>query len=418
MRKLLLTLTLTGSLGLSAHAEDIAITNGELHTMSDQGIIEGGTLLISGDKITAIGTDIPVPEGYRVIDAQGKPVTPGLFDGISSIGLSEVTLSAGIEDDEAADTRLKIAPDASYAFNPENTFVPSTRIAGVTRSAASMKVTNSFFAGQGALVHFGLGPDHIVRPRAFLFADLQEKGANKAGGSRAALWVELGAAIKEADSLTPSGQTWAGGQDGPLYNRIDLEALRPALQGRIPLIVRVNKTADIRQVLALKAARPEMKLVIFEGTEAWRVADELAAAEIPVILHPLDNLPEDFNRIGTSIENATRLHAAGVTIAFTSWGRNERHLSARLLAGFAGNAVAHGVDRETALAAITRVPAEIYGVAAEVGTLSVGKDADVVVWSGDPLEVMEAPTTVLIRGDDIPLVSRQTLLRDRYRTLP
>lgn len=417
MKNILSAILLAFGLTAASHAEKTAITNGQLHTI-DAGVIENGTLLLEDGKITGVGTNITVPVDARVIDAKGKPVTPGLFDAISSLGLSEVTLSAGIEDDEARTSRLKIAPDASFAFNPDNTYIPSTRISGVTRTATSMKVTGSIFAGRGAIVDMGLGPDHMTRPRAFLFADLGEKGGNNAGGSRAASWVELYAALKEADNLISHPRNhWQGGKGETLFSRVDLEALLPAAQGDVPFIIHVERKADILNVIKLKQNRPQLRIALYGATEAWRVADELAAAGIAVLVHPLANLPRDFNKIGATMENASRLQDAGVKIAITSWGRRYRHYSARLLPHFAGNAVANGLTRDEAMHAITLGPAEIYGVSDRLGSLTVGKEADVVIWSGDPLELMEAPTMVIIRGKEIPLVSRQTMLRDRYREI-
>lgn len=401
----------------TASAETIAITNGKLHTMGPLGTIDG-TLLIEGNTITAVGTNIAIPQGARVIDAGGKPVTPGFFDALTSIGLSEVTLSAGIEDDEAKTSRFVIAPDASFAFNPDNSFIPSTRIDGVTRAAISMKITKQIFAGRGAIVQLGYGPDHITRPRAFIYADLGEKGGSNAGGSRAVAWVELYAALRETDNLTTQPRNhWQGGNDQPLYSHIDLEALQPAVQGEIPLIIHVNRVADIRRVIELKKNRPAMKIVIYQGSEAWRIAAELAEASVPVLVHPFDNLPANFNMISTTMENAARLQKAGVKIAITSWGPRQRNFYPRLLPQLAGAAVANGLDWDEALKAVTVSPAEIYGISDRVGTLAQGKEADVVIWSGDPFEVMEVATHVIIQGDEIPLVSRQTRLRDRYRTV-
>lgn len=397
----------------------IAITNGTIHTVGPQGTLQGGNLIISDGRIVSVGTNVAIPEGARVIDAKGKPVTPGLFDALTSIGLSEVTLSAGIEDDEARTSRLVIAPDASMAFNPENTFIPSTRIEGITRAAITMKVTNDIFAGQGTLVHFGITPDHITRPRAFVFAHLGERGGINAGGTRAAAWVEFNAALREAENLvTQPRNHWQGGKGEPLFSRIDLEALLPAVQGEVPLIIQVNRVPDIRRVLDLKKSRPTMRIVLYQATEAWRVAAEIAAAKVAVLLHPLDNLPADFNRIDATMENAARLQAAGVQIAITSWGPGKDNYDARLLPQQTGIAVANGLPWDEALKAVTLAPAEIYGQSDRVGTLEVGKDADVVVWSGDPFEVMEKATHVFIRGEDVPMISRQSLLRDRYRTLP
>lgn len=402
----------------TASAETIAITNGTLHTMGPQGTITKGTLLIEDGRITAIGTEVTVPSDARVIDAKGQPVTPGLFDALTSIGLSEVTLSAGIEDDETRTSRLVIAPDASFAFNPANTFIPSTRIEGITRAAISMKITNRIFAGQGALVHFGTSADLVTRPRGFIFAHLGERGGINAGGSRAAAWVEFNAALREADNLmTQPRNHWEGGKNEPMFAHVDLEALLPAVQGEIPLIIQVNRVADIRRVLDLKTARPAMRIVLYQATEAWHVAAELAEAGIAVLVHPLDNLPSDFNRIHTTMENAARLQAAGVKIAFTSWGPSRRNFGPSLLPQFAGVAVANGLAWEEALKAMTIAPAQIYGVSDRIGTLAPGKEADVVIWSGDPLEVMEHAVHVFIQGEEIPMVSRQTLLRDRYRHL-
>jgi imidazolonepropionase-like amidohydrolase len=402
-----------------ALAADVVIKNALLYTMSRTGTIENGTLVIEGNKITAIGADVEYPFGNITIDADGKPVTPGFFDALSSLGLSEVTLSAGLEDDEAKTSRLVIAPDASYAFNPHNSFVPSTRIAGVTRTATSLKVTKSIFAGQGAIVHFGKGPNSVTHPRAFIFVDLDEKGGKYAGGSRAAAWVELTSALRESDNLVSQMRNyWNGGKNEPLYNQVDLEALLPAAQGEIPLLIHVNRLADIRRVIDLKKKRPAMRLVIFGGAEAWRAARDLAKTDIAVLVHPYANLPASFNKIATTSKNAKRLSDADVKIAFTSWGRRQRHFNASLLPQMAGNAVANGLSRNEALLAVTRAPAEIFGISDQVGTLEVGMDADVVIWSGDPFEVMEEPTHVIIQGEVLPLVSRQTRLRDRYRTLP
>lgn len=405
------------TLAPGAVAEVTAITNGKIHTVGPLGTIDGGTVLIEEGRIVSVGADVSVPEGATIIDAEGKPVTPGFFDALTSIGLSEVTLSAGIEDDEARTSRLLIAPDASFAFNPENTFVPSTRADGVVRAATSMKLTKSIFAGLGAVVHLGL-KDHVERPRAFIFADLGERGGYFAGGSRGAAWVEFHAALRETDNLTTQPRNhWEGGEDGPLYLHIDLEALQPAVQGEIPLVIQVNRVADIRQVIKLKRKRPAMRIVLYRATEAWRIADELAEAGIPVLVHPFDNLPARFSEIAATLENAALLNAAGVKIAIVSWGRRQRNFGPRLLPQHAGNAIANGLDWDDALKAVTLAPAEIYGISDRTGSLEPGKDADIVIWSGDPFEVMEIATRVFIKGEDIPLVSRQSRLRDRYRTL-
>ena len=179
-----------------------------------------------------------------------------------------------------------------------------------------------------------------------------------------------------------------------------------------PVVATVHRASDIQATVRL-AQEFDLKLVIAGGAEAWIVADELAAAEVPVILDPLENLPSRFETLGATLHNAARLHTAGVKIAFSV---AESH-NARNMRQGAGNAVAYGLAPTAALEAMTINPATIFGVADVSGSLEPGKDADLVIWSGDPLEVTTAADRVFIRGRDIPMVSRQTLLRDRYSEL-
>jgi imidazolonepropionase-like amidohydrolase len=187
------------------------------------------------------------------------------------------------------------------------------------------------------------------------------------------------------------------------------------IRGAGVFVFDVDRAADIRQVLAL-AAREKLRIAIAGGAEAWRVADELAAAHVPVILDPLEDLPGSFDSIGATLENAARLNQAGVKVTFTldfPDHESEPH-NVRKLRQTAGNAVAHGLPWDAALAGLTRVPAEIFGVADRFGTIERGRRANLVVWSGDPLEVTTFPTHVFIDGALQPQRSRQTELRDRY----
>jgi imidazolonepropionase-like amidohydrolase len=195
--------------------------------------------------------------------------------------------------------------------------------------------------------------------------------------------------------LTPSGR----------------QVLLEFLQGSGPFVFDVDRAADIRQVLAL-AQREKIRAVIRGGAEAWRVAPELAAAKVAVILDPLENLPYSFDGLGATLENAARLHAAGVTLAF-SMRSPEVHDAGRLRQ-VAANAVAHGLPWPAALAAITRTPAEIFGVADRHGSLARGRVADLVLWSGDPIEVTSHAELVITGGAVQSQVSRHTELRDRY----
>jgi imidazolonepropionase-like amidohydrolase len=192
-------------------------------------------------------------------------------------------------------------------------------------------------------------------------------------------------------------------------SRIDLEALVPVVQGKTPLLVRVERAADIRQVL--KLAREQNVKVILEGAaEGWMVADEIAAAGVGVILDSLVNLPESFEVLGARLDNAARLDKAGVTIAIIG-SRDVNNL--RQARFNAGTAVAYGLPYQAAIRAISANPAKIWGLG-DVGSLAVGKSADLVVWNGDPLETTTWPTAVFIAGVEQPASARAFELRDRY----
>ena len=227
------------------------------------------------------------------------------------------------------------------------------------------------------------------------------------GGSRAAQFMLLQQAINEVrapKSLLPNDQR--------LLTPAGRQALLEYLDGRAgPVVFEVNRAADIRQIIAF-ARREKLRAVIKGGVEAWRVAPELAAAHIPVLLNPLDDLPADFDAVGATLDNAARLNHAGVQIGF-SLDDSQPH-NIRKVRQTAGIAAAHGLPVEAALAALTSSPAEIFGVADTNGSLARGRPADLVLWSGDPLEVTSLADRVFIAGQSQTMQSRQTLLRDRY----
>ena len=194
-------------------------------------------------------------------------------------------------------------------------------------------------------------------------------------------------------------------------SRADLEALIPVAEGRMPLIITVSRAADILQVLRL-AEEEGLKVILDGAEEGWLVADQIAAAGVPVLLNPLANLPGNFERRAARMQNAAALDAAGVVIAIKG---NEGSIHrARETRYNAGNAVSHGLSYEAAIAAITANPARIFGMDGQFGALRPGAAADVVIWSGDPLEPLSQPVAIFINGVEQPLESRPFLLRDRY----
>lgn len=421
---LLAALTMTSY----AHAENIAIVGGEVHTMTSQGVIENGTVLLSDGLIDSVLANGDVPDGYRVIDASGKVITPGFIGALTSLGLVEVSSSSGVVDASIEITPISktgAALDVQYAINPDSSLIAITRLEGITSAATTLNRSDYLFGGQGAVINleghrldgnsanaseFKSGQTPVLKSGAFMTVDAGSDGAELSGGSRASLWVMLDKVFEEAkqasDNLSPE-KSWYG-----INSRLDVAALKRVVAGDMPLFMRADRAADIRQVIAFKDRHSSINVVLVHGVEAWRVAKELAGANIPVIIDPEYNLPGGFDQMGATLTNAARLHEAGVEIAI---GMDTHNI--RLAAQHAGNAVANGLPHETGLASLTSVPAKILGLEKEVGSLRQGARADVVIWSGDPLEVTEAAESIFIGGKAIKMESRQTKLRDRYMSL-
>jgi imidazolonepropionase-like amidohydrolase len=409
------------ALGLAAPArpETIAIVNAHIYTLGPAGEIASGVVVVSGGRIAAVGATAPIPAGARVIDAKGGIVTPGLV--ATNTPLSTVEIAEGVEetdDNATASDRLSAAFDVQYAVNPDSVLIPVARLGGVTDAIITPTLRQSavrkdmIFTGQAAAIHLGQGPDLLEKTHAGMTLVLGEDGARLAGGSRAAAFGLLRALLGDVRAYAKNRGAWEAQGHGRPYDlsREDLEALVPVVEGREPLMVSVHRAADIRQVLIL--AREQGLKVILEGAEeAWSLAPAIAAAHVPVLLNAESDLPSSFDMIGATLENAARLNAAGVLIAIENPPIYEGGRTPRIDAGYA---VAHGLPFAAGLAAITLNPAKIWGLEDRIGSLDVGKDADIVIWSGDPLEPLSAPTAILIKGEEMPLRSRDLDLRDRY----
>ena len=396
------------TLGAAAAQADEAllIRNATVHTGVTGAAPQAGTdVLVQGGKISALGKGLVAPAGARVVDAQGRPVTPGVFGGLTRIGLEEIGLDSANGDHSQRLGQMRPEFDVSQAWNPDAPSVVVHRMNGVTFTVLTPGSASggSFVAGQGAPA--SLVGREALAPRA-LFIDLGGDANDLAGGSRAAQFMLLRQAIVEARApnlvmvhderlLSPSGR----------------QVLLEFLKGGGQVVFDVDRAVDIRRAVEF-AHQEKMQVVIRGGAEAWRVAPELAAARVPVLIDPLDNLPSSFDAVGATMHNAARLHAAGVMVGIAM--RSADIDDAGKTRQAAGNAVAHGLPWAAGLAAITRVPAEIFGVADRFGTLAPGRPADLVLWSGDPLEVSSVADLVIADGQVQSGVSRHTLLRDRY----
>ncbi|MCB2097618.1 MAG: amidohydrolase family protein [Parvularculaceae bacterium] len=400
-----------------ASAQTIAIQNARVYTMAgaDAGRLDNGDVIIRDGVIAAIGQDLPAPEGATVINAQGRIVTPGLIAPWSQIGLVEIGL-----DEEANDASTKndfpvsAGLDAVDAFNPASTLIAINRAGGVTRAVSSPSFGAKMFGGQGAIVDLSGRANSITRAQAVQSVAMGAAGIGYNGGTRLGNWAALREALDDAKAYAanPGGFVMRPRNGG--LSIADLKALGAVAQGRQPLVVALDSATDIRALMKLKA-QYAINVIILGGSQAHLVAEEIAAANIPVLLDPIFNLPSQFEDLTSTLANAARLQAAGVTIAFASSYAGTYNL--RLLPQTAGNAVANGLPYDAALAALTINPARIFGVADRLGSLEIGKTADVVIWDGDPLEVSTRPVAVLIDGRVTSLKNRQTMLRDRYKDL-
>lgn len=390
------------------------VTNARIHTAAGAPI-ERGTVVIRGSRIAAVGADVQVPEGARLIDAAGKTVTPGFIESNTNLGIVEIPLSAeGTADQVSTDPGISAAFTVVDAFNPLSTAIPVTRVEGVTRALVVPGATGHLVQGNAAV--FDLAGDHVpasvTKAPAAMMAALGEAGAAVAGGSRATAILRLRELLQDARDFMNNRAAWNAAQRREYARgRLDLEALRPVLLGEIPLAVQANRASDILATIRL-AEEFKLRLVVVGAAEGWMVADELAKRKVPVVVKPLTNVPT-FDALAATLENPARLQKAGVTLVLASF---ETH-RAGTLRQEVGNAISYGLDPEAALRAVTSAAARVWGVADRTGSIEVGKDADLVVWSGDPFELTTTAEHVFIRGREMPKETRQSELLKKYRTI-
>ncbi|WP_447762876.1 amidohydrolase family protein [Sphingopyxis panaciterrae] len=395
-------------------AETVAITGGRVVTMGQGGDIERGTVVVRDGRIVAVGANVAVPPDAKIIDASGKVVTPGLVASGTALGLIEVRTVETTDDRGTSARDLSAAFDAGYGLNPDSLLIPVARLGGITRAIATPAYDDQparelLFAGQAAAIALDDRPILMQRGVAMVL-EMGDAGAERAGGARAAELVALRAIFAEVRDFKARRAAYDRGETRDYtLSRVDLEALIPVVEGRMPLLVSVNRASDIRDVLAM-ARSERLKLILEGASEGWRVAGDIAAAGVPVLVTPVENTPASFEALGSTLSNARRLAEAGVVVAIEGNG-NHREREMRYNAG---NAVASGLDWKTALAAITINPARIFGLSDRIGSLEPGKDGDVAIWDGDPLDTLSRPVAVLIRGAEQPMHSRGTELRDRY----
>ena len=395
----------------AALAQDLLIRKATVHTATAQGSLRDADVLVRDGRIVAVGAGLAAPAGVAIVEAEGKPLTPALFGGITEIGLEEVsgesaTVDSAVTLKDAQPARPEF--DATLAYNPDSVLLPVARIEGIGFSLIGALQGGAFVAGQGGVMRLDGSADPIG-PRA-LFVNLGSDAIELSGKSRAAQWMLLEQMIDEARGRIPATSPHA------LLTPAGRVTLAKYLAGSGRIVFAVDRAADIRQLLRW-SQRHRLRIAIAGGAEAWKLGAALAAAQVPVFVDVLGNLPSDFDHIGATLENAARLHAAGVAVGFSQSG--DASHNARKIRQLAGNAVANGLPWEAGLAGLTRVPAQAFGVAERIGGIAPGRQADLVLWSGDPLDVASVAQQVWLGGKAMPMRSRQTELRDRYlRDLP
>jgi imidazolonepropionase-like amidohydrolase len=395
------------ALASAAHAETIVIVHAKAWTLTADAPVEDATIVITDGRIAAVSAGAPAPQAARVIDAGGKPVTPGLMHPVSHLGLVEVGAASETVDHTAKSAQAPGAAfDVQRAINPHAAQIQLARADGLTRAVTHPGGSSTpTFDGVGALLRLFDRGDVLETPQVGVFVTIGGRSANSTVGSRAAQWQLLRTALDTAKTNLAAAASSTNRPPETL-------TLERVLNGKTPLAINTNRASDVRE--AARLARDfKVRVIVIGGAEAWMAADELAAANVAVVLNPMSNLPWSFDELGSRLDNAALLRKAGVTIALNLGGVQSYNAGTSIREG-AGIAVANGLPYVEGLRAIVSGPASIWGVSERYGTLEAGKDADVVIWDGDPLEPSSAPSAVFVAGREVSRVTHQSALRDRY----
>lgn len=391
-----------------------ALTNASIETVT-KGVITGGTVVISNGKIVAVGSNVQVPQGAEVIDCSGKWIYPGMIDGGTRMGLFEFgQVSQATDVSEVGDVVPQMK--ALTAVNPNSVGIPVTRISGVTTTLTVPD--GDLFSGTAALINLhGYTPDQMYA--GFEAVVLNYPRTGRRGNFDRRTDDEIKKATEK--SIARLNDVWDravqyhkldSATKGTMQYYPEMQALLPVVRGEMNLLVRVDAASDIQSVLKWVAEKKIKKVILSGVAEGWRVADEIAKAQIPVLAGPVQALPSrDYDRYDRAYTNPGLMKKAGVQVAIKTESSNVNYRNLPYHAGFAA---AYGMSREDALKAITIVPAEIFGVADKLGSIEAGKSATVFVCDGDPFETKTQVSQVFIDGWQIPMVSRQTLLYEEF----
>ena len=406
---LLGALTVTTSV---VQAGSIAITNATVYTVAKKGVLSQATVMVDEGKITAVYSNNEVPESLSadtIIDAKGRILTPGFIATYNLLGLIEVGAVSDTHD--SSDKKADITFDASLAFNPKSTLIAYARKGGITSSLVMPYGGEDVITGQSFVVNLSGDFDSVIMPKNAVIASL---GATEKG-SRATKLQTLSNELEDAQKALTKAEKASSKKSKedeeeketkePSRSELVLNGL---LSGEKPLIAYADRATDILALLKLKQ-KFNLNLVLAGASDAVLVSDEIAKANVVVMMSAIDNLPSSFDSLHNSLTNVAKLTDAGVKVIISNSGESYNINQLRFDAGVA---VANGLAETSALAAITANVADSFNL--NSGRIAVGKNADLVLWSSDPFEISTKVDAMWINGKAMSLKSRQDVLRERY----
>lgn len=433
MRKLLIALAITTSAFAQSTIPNnpgtkgtVVIRNATIYPVTAAPIANGTIVFVDG-RITAIGANVAAPANATVIDGTGLSVYPGLIDSGTNVGLTEIDSVAGTVDTaELGDFNPNAM--AAVAINPHSEVIPVTRVNGITHVVSVPE--GGIISGQSALVQLaGWTPPemvvkaplamHIRFPRlrgAPLVEVPQDEEAEKDLRKNYTKEIDkIRDVLRDALAYGRAAAARASDRNVRRFDRdLILEALVPVVEGRVPVVMHASQARDIKAAIDF-ADEFKLKMILSGGNDVAKMIPELKSRNIPVLLGPILSLPQrEDDPYDILFTNAKALHDAGIRFAIqTQDAHNSRNLPYN-----AASAAAFGLPKDVALKAVTIYPAEIFGVADRLGSLEVGKQANVILTDGDPLEIRTNVRRVFINGEEIPMDSRHTLLYEKFRRRP
>ncbi|OHU88017.1 MULTISPECIES: amidohydrolase family protein [Pseudoalteromonas] len=392
---------ITGALLASsaAFAQVTAITGATVHTATEQGTLNNATVLIEDGKIKAINPENVTAS--EIVRANGLVLTPGFIGSMNQLGLVEVGAVANSRD--ASDEKAGLDFDPSYAFNPRSSLIPYARKGGITQSVVSPINYDGSFQGLAFTANLSGEFDSVADKHTAFVIYL---GA-KSKGSRALAFQQFIEKLEGQKAKLAKKDDKKEGDKPSGEERV----LSQLLNGEMPVVIHASRAADIAQIIKLKSEYG-LDIIINGAADAVLLADELAKAEIPVIVSAVANLPSDFDAMHATLENAGKLEKAGVKVLLAIAGDSSHNLYQ--LRFDAGIAVSNGMSYDSAIKAVTSNVADAFDI--KGGKIAVGQPADLVLWSADPFELSTKVEKMWINGEEVKTDSRHDKLRERYTT--